>query len=142
MTAAPLFLSPVSTSHARGHRLTYPAGLRPRRLQGASLPATGRQSRVTSHSTATAPQANVRVAKAPASWQLTDRGIAVIMVIAGVIMTIALVVVGLTALRVTSADYEAGLPTSLQAQALKVQLGAGVASPDILSHLVDAHNGG
>ena len=38
-------------------------------------------------------------------WQLTDRGIAVIMVLGLMIATAALSVVGLTAIRVTSTDY-------------------------------------
>jgi hypothetical protein len=84
MSAAPIFLPPVSISDGRGDRLT-------------PLPA-------------------IPAAKAAANWQLTDRGIAVIIVIAGVIMAIALVVIGLTAMRVTSADYDAGSHASAQAQ--------------------------
>ena len=38
-------------------------------------------------------------------WQLTDRGIAVIIVLALMIVTAALSVVALTAIRVTSTDY-------------------------------------
>jgi hypothetical protein len=40
-------------------------------------------------------------------WRLTDRGIAVIMVVGMMIVTAALSVVGLTALRVASTDYPA-----------------------------------
>ena len=40
-------------------------------------------------------------------WRLTDRGIAVIMVVGMMIVTAALSVVGLTAVRVTSTDYPA-----------------------------------
>jgi hypothetical protein len=47
--------------------------------------------------------------------QLTDRGIAVVMLIAAVILTAALAVVGITVIRVTSADYDAGVPGSQQA---------------------------
>jgi len=46
-------------------------------------------------------------AAAPVGWQLTDRGIAVIMVIGMMIVTAALSVVGLAAVRVTSTDYPA-----------------------------------
>ena len=41
--------------------------------------------------------------------QLTDRGIAVVMLIAAVILTAALAVIGITAIQVTSADYGTGL---------------------------------
>jgi hypothetical protein len=47
---------------------------------------------------------------------LTDRGIAVIMVIAAMILTAALVVLGLTVARVTSTDYGADLQEPGQAQ--------------------------
>ena len=46
-------------------------------------------------------------AAARLGWRLTDRGIAVIMVVGMMIVTAALSVVGLTALRVTSTDYPA-----------------------------------
>jgi hypothetical protein len=83
MSAAPIFLPPVSIPDGRGDRLTRQSG--------------------------------VPAAKAPTSLRLTDRGIALVMVIAGVIMTIALVVIGWTAMRVTSADYDAGSHGSTQA---------------------------
>ena len=44
-------------------------------------------------------------AAARLGWRLTDRGIAVIMVVGLMIVTAALSVVGLTAIRVTSTDY-------------------------------------
>ncbi|HEY6687335.1 MAG TPA: hypothetical protein VI094_14120 [Propionibacteriaceae bacterium] len=47
---------------------------------------------------------------AAGNWQLTDRGIAVVMLIAAVILTAALAVTGITVVRVTSADYDAGVP--------------------------------
>jgi hypothetical protein len=47
--------------------------------------------------------------------QLTDRGIAVVMIIAAVILTAALAVVGITVIRVTSADYDASVSGSQQA---------------------------
>lgn len=91
MTAAPVFLPHVSISGAR-------------------------QPEGRNHLTAMRPQAKAFAAKAPANWQLTDRGIAVVMVLACVIMTVAVVVIGLTAMRVTSADYDAGSHTTSGAQ--------------------------
>jgi hypothetical protein len=62
------------------------------------------------------PSANaVAAGEDRASWQLTDRGIAVILLIGGVMMAVALAVIGLTAMRVTSADYDTGLRISTQA---------------------------
>jgi hypothetical protein len=49
---------------------------------------------------------------APSEWRFTDRGIAVVMVVAVMILTAALAVIGLTAVRVTSADYGAGVHKS------------------------------
>jgi hypothetical protein len=46
----------------------------------------------------------VRATTPPAEWRLTDRGIAVVMVLAATILTVALAVIGLTAVRVTSDD--------------------------------------
>ena len=46
---------------------------------------------------------------AAGNWKLTDRGIAVVMLIAAVIFTAALAVIGITAMEVTSADYDTGL---------------------------------
>ncbi len=47
-----------------------------------------------------------------AEWRLTDRGIAVIMTCAAMILSAALVVIGLTAVRVTSIDYRADFAES------------------------------
>jgi hypothetical protein len=47
--------------------------------------------------------------RAAADWRLTDRGIAVVMVIAAIILTVAIAVIGLTAVRVTSPGGDAGL---------------------------------
>jgi hypothetical protein len=49
-----------------------------------------------------------------ANWQLTDRGIAVVMVIVALIMAAALAVIGLTVLRVTSGDYGSGTSERVQ----------------------------
>lgn len=56
-----------------------------------------------------------RTAAAPTKCQLTDRGIAVVMVIAAIIMIAALAVVGLTAVRVTGAGYDAAVQGAPQA---------------------------
>ena len=49
---------------------------------------------------------------APSEWRLTDRGIALVMVVAVMILTAALAVIGITAVRVTSADYRADVHKS------------------------------
>jgi hypothetical protein len=49
-------------------------------------------------------------------WRLTDRGIAVVMVLAAMILTAAIAVIGLTAVRVTSPGGDSGLHDSRQAQ--------------------------
>ena len=54
--------------------------------------------------------------RAAADWRLTDRGIAVVMAIAAIILTVAIAVIGLTAVRVTSPGGDAGLHEARQAQ--------------------------
>jgi hypothetical protein len=54
--------------------------------------------------------------RAAADWRLTDRGIAVVMVIAAIIVTVAIAVIGVTAVRVTSPGGDAGLHEARQAQ--------------------------
>ena len=54
----------------------------------------------------------VQETTAPSEWRLTDRGIALVMVVAVMILTAALAVIGLTAVRVTSADYGADVHKS------------------------------
>jgi hypothetical protein len=49
---------------------------------------------------------------ASADWRLTDRGIAVVMALVAMILTAALVVIGLTAVRVTSTDDHANFAES------------------------------
>jgi hypothetical protein len=66
--------------------------------------------------TATPPCTIVQPTATPADWRLTDRGIAVVMVLAAMILTSALVVIGLTAVRVTSADYGADVRESRHSQ--------------------------
>jgi hypothetical protein len=53
---------------------------------------------------------------AGADWRLTDRGIAVVMVIAAMILTAAIAVIGITAVRVTGPGGDTGLGESRQAQ--------------------------
>ena len=78
-------------------------GTRPTRVVPAPSLAPARPSR---------PQACRAEARAAApaprrSWRLTERGLAVVMVTAVLIVTAAVAVVGLTALRVTSESYHA-----------------------------------
>ena len=54
--------------------------------------------------------------RAISPWRLTDRGIAVVMVIAAMILTAAIAVIGLTAVRVTGPGGDSGLTESRQAQ--------------------------
>jgi hypothetical protein len=54
----------------------------------------------------------VEAPAASAEWRLTDRGIAVVMALAAMILTAALVVIGLTAVRVTSTDHHADFAES------------------------------
>ena len=68
---------------------------------------------------------------APVRWQLTDRGIAVVLFLVAAILTASVVAIGVTALRVTSADYDAGLHQSRHA---RVELPLA----DVVRHLVDA----
>jgi hypothetical protein len=51
-----------------------------------------------------------------AEWQLTDRGIAVVMVIAAMILTTAIAVIGITAVQVTGPGGDARPQESRQAQ--------------------------
>ena len=54
--------------------------------------------------------------RAAADWQLTNRGIAVVMVIAAMILTAAIAVIGITAVRVTGPGGDARSQESRQAQ--------------------------
>ena len=54
--------------------------------------------------------------RAAADWRLTDRGIAVVMVIAAIILAAAITVIGITAVRVTGPGGDPGLQESRQAQ--------------------------
>ena len=63
-----------------------------------------------------AKQIQLRSTETPGDWKLTDRGIAFVMLMVGVILTVAVAVIGITAVRVTSADYDAGSQRSQQAR--------------------------
>jgi hypothetical protein len=83
-------------------------GLAPQSRPGRSVPApslTARSRRPSAQACA--------VEAVPASWRLTDRGIAVILATGLLIMLAALVVIGLTAVRVTGADYVPGSAAGL-----------------------------
>ena len=107
MTAVPVTAAPVTAAPMTAAPVFVPYG---------SISDAGGESKQIGRLTAVPPSATAHAAEAPASLRLTDRGIAMIMVVAGVIMAVALVVIGLTAMRVTSADYDAGSPTSPQVQ--------------------------
>ena len=47
---------------------------------------------------------------APAKCQLTDRGIAVVIAVAAIIMMVAIAVIGLTVVRVTGTGYASAVP--------------------------------
>jgi hypothetical protein len=66
--------------------------------------------------TTTRPCAIIKAPTASADWRLTDRGIAIAMALAAMILTAALVVIGLTAVRVTSADHHADFAASQPVQ--------------------------
>ena len=54
--------------------------------------------------------------RAISDWRLTDRGIGVVMMIAAMILTAAIAVIGITAVRVTGPGGDAGLHEARQAQ--------------------------
>jgi hypothetical protein len=62
--------------------------------------------------TAARPCMIIEAPTASADWQLTNRGIAVVMALAAMILTAALVVIGITAVRVTSTDHRADFAES------------------------------
>ena len=105
MSAVPLLVPPVSVP--RGQTL------RP----AAVAPATVAPATVAPPIVAIARPATIaQPAITPARWRLTDRGMGVVMVVAAMILTAALVVIGLTAVRVTSPDYGSDFDDSRQAQ--------------------------
>ena len=89
---------------ARGP-LARPAPIPPRAL--APFPADSRRV-VPRGSRSAARACRVNRASQPArTWRLTDRGIALVLVLTAMIVLAAVTVIGLTAWRVTSPDYQA-----------------------------------
>ena len=70
---------------------------RPTHAVPAPTVHTGRRAEVRS--------CRVEAPSAPGEWRLTDRGIAVVLVLVGMITVAAVAVIGLTAWQVTGADY-------------------------------------
>jgi multisubunit Na+/H+ antiporter MnhC subunit len=89
MSAVPVFIPPVSLP---------PVAPRRAHLQSAPMPEVA------------------QAVTTPIRWQLTDRGIAVVLLVVAMILTAAVIAIGVTAVRVTSADFDAGLHESRQAQ--------------------------
>jgi hypothetical protein len=81
-------------------------------ISGAEISAT--QTHRSAHADARS-RTITGATSAAGNWKLTDRGIAVVMLIAAVILTAALAVIGITAIQVTSADHDAGESGSQQA---------------------------
>jgi hypothetical protein len=80
-----------------------------------SATRTPRSPRTAAGSTDVRPSSVSTPISTHGSWKLTDRGITAVMVLAAVILTVALAVIGITAVRVTGADYDAGSQESQQA---------------------------
>ena len=99
MSAVPIFIPPVSIPRLAIPPLSIPPVSTPPvhdklgPAPGSALPAT-----------------------APVRWRLTDRGIAVILFLIAAILAASVITIGVTALRVTSADYDARLHESMEAQ--------------------------
>jgi hypothetical protein len=99
MSAVPIFIPPVSIP-----RLAIP----PVSIPPVSIPPV--------HDKLGPAPGSALPATAPVRWQLTDRGIAVVLLLVAAILTAAVIAIGVTALRVTSADYDARLHETWQAQ--------------------------
>jgi hypothetical protein len=95
MSALPIVIPEISAVPENSHWSPRPA------VRSADV----RPSCVTAASSSTA-----------GSLRLTDRGIAIIMLFAAVILTAALAVIGMTAVRVTGVGYGVGSQGSQQAQ--------------------------
>ncbi|SDT35379.1 hypothetical protein [Microlunatus soli] len=79
----------------------------PRLVPGRSVPVDGRQATATACRDERVAAAGVRSVRqaATASWRLTNRGIAVVMITGAMLMAAAVTVITATALTVTSPDY-------------------------------------
>jgi hypothetical protein len=99
MSAVPIFIPPVSIPRLAIPPVSIPPVSSPPvhdklgPAPGSALPAT-----------------------APVRWRLTDRGIAIVLFLIAAILAASVITIGVTALRVTSADYDARLHESMQAQ--------------------------
>jgi hypothetical protein len=89
-------LSPEVRRPAQPGSFRGPAARPVRTVPAPDLP-TGRSADVRS--------CRVEVTGAPGEWRLTERGIALVLVLAVMITVAAVAVIGLTAWRVTGADY-------------------------------------
>src|SRR6478609_5547797 len=104
MSAVPIFIPPVSIP-----RLAIPpVSIPPVSIPPVSIPPA--------HDKLGLAPGSALPATAPVRWRLTDRGIAVVLFLVAAILTASVIAIGVTALRVTSADYGAGLHQSRHAQ--------------------------
>ncbi len=94
----------------RGPGRTVGPALRPSSFWAA--PATARRTGPAARSCTPTPPP-VAVAVSYPTWRLTDRGVAVVLVVGLMIMVAALTVVGLTAMSVTGDGYQATVSASL-----------------------------
>ena len=105
MTAIPVLVPRVSVPAASAARPAREAAARSIDRNARQLGSRGVRPNAIAHATLS-----------PGSWRLTDRGIVVAMAIAAIILTAAVVVIGLTAVRVTSPEYDPDLQQSRAAQ--------------------------
>ena len=107
---------PIARSVVRPRRRTRPAQgsgreVGPRLRPGQPIPthSLGRSASSAAHACVMPMPAPVAAAGSSrqASWRLTDRGVAVVIVTGLMLMVAALTVIGLTALRVTGDGYQA-----------------------------------
>ena len=101
MSAVPVFIPPVS--------------MPPVAIPYAAIPPA-RVSIPQAHDKLGPAPGSALPATTPVRGQLTDRGIAVVLFLVAAILTASVITIGATALRVTSADYDAGLHQSRHAQ--------------------------
>jgi hypothetical protein len=104
-------LSPSPSSTSRPPRSGRAARAPPRRGPGVGPTARPRRLRFTAPAVpgaASGPRAcaGAPVVERPRSWHLTERGLAVVLVVAAALVAASIAVVGLTALRVTSEGYQ------------------------------------
>ena len=93
-------------------RPVQPAPSPPRGLPDTHV-AGGSRGVVPPYSNTRVRACRVRTTRPSASWHLTDRGIAVVLALAAMIVLAAVTVIGLTAWRVTGPEYQAGAVSQL-----------------------------